>query len=269
MRPSASRTPTPAAARAALALVVKGRSGKGGYSREQFGPAWVDINRNGCDTRNDMLIKDLTDREMSGRCKVLAGTLHDPYTARTIRFVRGGASEVDVDHLVSLSDAWQKGARAWPYAKRVAFANDPINLQPTDASANRQKGDSDTASWLPPNKAYRCSYVARQVAVKKKYRVWVTAAERNAMLAVLRRCPDQVLPSPGSQPTIASNTGGPPPSARTTSPPRFVGSGGGTDPRFRTCGDANAAGYGPYYRGKDPEYAWYQDRDRDGIVCER
>jgi len=256
------------ASRAVLALVVKGRASKTGYSRAQFGAAWVDVNRNGCDTRNDMLIKYLTNRVMSGSCKVLSGTLHDPYTATTIRFVRGGASEVDIDHVVALSEAWQKGAAAWPYAKRVAFANDPLNLQPTDASANRQKGDSDAASWLPPNKSYRCAYVARQVAVKRKYHVWVTWAERHTMLDVLGRCPNQALPRPGAQPTIASNTGGPPPGERTTSPPKSSGSGGGTDPQFRTCGDANAAGYGPYYQGKDPEYAWYTDSDHDGIVCE-
>ncbi len=255
---------------AVLALKVRGRSAKTGYDRDKFGPSWVDINRNGCDTRNDMLIKYLTNRDMSGSCKVLAGTLADPYTATKIRFVRGGASEVDIDHLVALSDAWQKGAAGWTYAKRVAFANDPLNLQPTDASANRQKGDSDTASWLPPNKPYRCAYVARQVAVKTKYKVWVGSAERDAMLRVLYNCPNTPLPKPGSQPTIASNTGGPPPGSVPAPAPAKppAPSGGGTDPDFGTCAAAKDAGYGPYVSGSDPEYDWYTDRDSDGIVCE-
>ena len=171
---------------------MKGRAPKTGYSRAEFGNAWVDIDRNGCDTRNDELRLRLTHKKMSGKCKVLSGDLADPYTNTTIHFERGGASEVDVDHLVSLSDAWQKGAAKWPFAKRVAFANDPLNLEPVGASANRQKGDGDTATWLPASKAWRCDYVARQVAVKAKYQVWVTAAERVAMAQVLKKCPGTV-----------------------------------------------------------------------------
>ena len=106
--------------------------------------------------------------------------LADPYTASAIRFERGGASEVDIDHVVALGDAWQTGAQQWSFDRRVRFANDPLNLLAVDASANRQKGDSDAASWLPPNKAFRCAYVARQIAVKRRYRGWVTPAEHDA-----------------------------------------------------------------------------------------
>jgi Protein of unknown function (DUF1524)/Excalibur calcium-binding domain/Protein of unknown function (DUF2510) len=277
--PSARSTPTkkPAATGSAIRAVeklpVKGRAPKTGYDRAEFGSGWVDVDRNGCDTRNDMLTTELYDKTMAGSCKVLAGTLDDPYTRTTIRFEYGGPSEVDIDHLVPLSDAWQKGAAPWPFAKRVAFANDPLNLQPSDAGANRQKGDGDAATWLPPNKSYRCDYVARQAAVKTKYKLWVTAAEKEAMLRVLATCPDQKLPKPGPQPTIASNTGGQAPTkqpaAPTTPKPKATAPTAKTDPQFRTCGDANDAGYGPYYEGQDPEYDWYQDRDQDGIVCER
>jgi len=197
-----SATPTTAttgasggAVAAVLALPVKGRAPKTGYARAQFGAAWIDVDHNGCDTRDDMLIRDLTARVMSGSCRVMSGTLADPYTGKTILFVRGGVSEVDIDHMVALSDAWQTGAATWLVTKRVALANDPLNLQPTDSSANRQKGDSDAASWLPPAVAYRCTYVARQAAVKRKYGLWVTAAERSAMLLVLARCPGQRLPA--------------------------------------------------------------------------
>jgi Protein of unknown function (DUF1524)/Protein of unknown function (DUF3761) len=142
---------------------------------------------------------------MKNACKVLAGTLApDPYTGTSIRFVYGGASEVDIDHVVALSDAWQKGAASWPAGKRLALANDPLNLLAVDASANRSKGDGDTATWLPANKSFRCTYVARQVTVKGKYAVWVTPAERDAITRVLSTCPSMGLPGPGSAPTVAA-----------------------------------------------------------------
>ncbi|MET9378393.1 HNH endonuclease family protein [Streptomyces sp. NPDC002992] len=176
-------------------LTVKGRAPKTGYEREKFGKAWVDVDGNGCGTRDDILKRDLTDvRFKEGRCKVASGTLaDDPYTGNRVDFVRG-RSKVDIDHLVALSDAWQKGAQQWDAEKRRRFANDPLNLLAVEASANRRKSDGDAATWLPANKAYRCTYVAAQVAVKKKYGVWVTRAERDAMKKVLGGCPDQRLP---------------------------------------------------------------------------
>ncbi len=180
---------------AVAGLTVKGRAPKTGYSRELFGQAWFDADRNGCDTRNDVLRRDLVDRQMKNWCKVLAGTRSpDPYTGRTIRFVIGGPSEIDVDHVVALADAWQKGAATWQPGTRVAFANDPLALLAVDAHTNRSKGDGDAATWLPPNRPYRCAYVARQVAVKAKYRLWVTASERDAMVRVLSTCPRMPLP---------------------------------------------------------------------------
>ncbi len=186
----------PASALTAVAgLTVKGRAPKTGYSREQFGQAWFDADRNGCDTRNDILRRDLVDRQMKNWCKVLAGTSSpDPYTGRTIRFVIGGPSEIDVDHVVALADAWQKGAATWQPGIRLAFANDPLALLAVDSGTNRSKGDGDAATWLPPDRPSRCAYVARQVAVKAKYRLWVTAAERDAMVRVLSTCPAMPLP---------------------------------------------------------------------------
>jgi hypothetical protein len=176
-------------------LTVKGRAPKTGYEREKFGKAWFDVDGNGCGTRDDILKRDLTDvRLKEGRCKVASGVLaDDPYTGNRVDFVRG-RSKVDIDHLVALSDAWQKGAQQWDAEKRRRFANDPLNLLAVEASANRRKSDGDAATWLPANKAYRCTYVAAQVAVKKKYGVWVTRAERDAMKKVLGGCPDQRLP---------------------------------------------------------------------------
>ncbi|MCH0564319.1 MULTISPECIES: HNH endonuclease family protein [unclassified Streptomyces] len=192
-----------AALTAADSLTVKGRAPKTGYDRSRFGTPWADTDSNGCDTRDDILKRDLKDvRFTGGDCKVSYGVLEqDPYSGKEITY-RRGRSQVDIDHVVALSDAWQKGAKYWDAAKRIALANDPLNLLAVDASANRGKGDGDTATWLPPNKAYRCTYVAAQVAVKKKYELWVTAAEQAAMKKVLSGCPDQALPS-GGNPTSA------------------------------------------------------------------
>ncbi|MGW3266835.1 HNH endonuclease family protein [Streptomyces sp. NPDC001056] len=188
---------------AAEALPVKGRAPKTGYSRERFGSAWADTDANSCDTRDDILKRDLKDvRFTGGRCKVSYGLLDpDPYSGKEITY-RRGASKVDIDHVVALSDAWQKGARYWDASKRIALANDPLNLIAVDAGANRGKGDGDAATWLPPDKDYRCPYVATQVAVKKKYALWVTSGEKAAMEKVLAACPDQKLPS-GGNPTEA------------------------------------------------------------------
>jgi hypothetical protein len=194
---SAPDAPHGSALAAANALTVKGRAPKTGYSREQFGPAWADVDHDHCDTRDDILKRDLTQRSYRSDtkdCIVTGGTLADPYTGRRIVYKRG-ASKVDIDHTVALSDAWQKGARTWSKDRREDFANDPLNLLAVDASTNRGKGDGDTATWLPPNKGYRCSYVARQVAVKKKYGLWVTSAEKNAMRKVLDTCPKQPMPA--------------------------------------------------------------------------
>ncbi len=249
---------------AVAALTVKGRAPKTGYSRDQFGQAWFDTNRNGCDTRNDILRRDLRSRQMKNDCKVLAGTLApDPYTGTSIRFVYGGASEVDIDHVVALSDAWQKGAARWPAGKRLALANDPLNLLAVDSSTNRSKGDGDTATWLPPYQAFRCTYVARQVAVKGKYGVWVTAAERDAMTRVLATCPSMRLPEPGSAPTVAvlpSTPAQAAPAPVNVAPPA-------SGVYYANCTAARAAGAAPIMRG-EPGYASKLDRDNDGIACE-
>ncbi len=183
----------------AQALPVKGRAPRTGYDRAMFGPAWTDVDRNGCDTRNDILRRDLVSQVLKDGthgCVVASGTLEDPYSGRSIAFVRGQgtSSAVQIDHVVALSDAWQKGAQQWDAGTREAFANDPMNLLAVDGPLNAQKGDGDTATWLPPNKPFRCTYVARQVAVKHAYGLWTTAAERDAMVRVLSTCPSEPLP---------------------------------------------------------------------------
>ena len=179
-------------------LAVKGRAPKTGYERDRLFGTWADPDRNGCDARNDVLARDLTNEVVdSDGCKVLSGKLIDPYSGLAISFVQGrGTSQlVPIDHVVAVSDAWQKGAFKWDAIKRVNFYNDPLNLQATQMKLNSQKGDGDAATWLPPLKSYRCMYVARQIAVKAKYSIWVTTAEKNAMKSILAKCPNQLVPS--------------------------------------------------------------------------
>ncbi|MGY1821217.1 GmrSD restriction endonuclease domain-containing protein [Geodermatophilus sp. SYSU D00079] len=236
-------TAPPGSALAVLGEVaVKGRAPSTGYERDRFGDGWVDVDHNGCDTRNDVLARDLTG-ETTRNCVVLTGTLDDPYSGRTIEFRRGQdtSDDVQIDHVVALSDAWQKGAQGWDAARRTAFANDPLNLLAVDGPLNMQKGDGDTATWLPPNRSYRCAYVARQVAVKSAYGLWMTRAERNAAATVLSDCPGEPLPGGGA------------------APPGEVG--------YADCGAVRAAGAAPIRRG-EPGWRDTFDGDGDGVGCE-
>ena len=181
------------------AQVTKGRAAKTGYTRDQFGPAWADVDRNGCDTRNDILKRDLSNevfKEKSNPCVVLSGKLVDPFSGETINFVRGSVTsmEVQIDHVVALSNSWQTGAFKLPADQRKALANDPLNLLAVKGKLNSQKGDGDAATWLPPLKSFRCDYVSRQIAVKMKYKLWFTAPEKEAMIRILKSCPEKALP---------------------------------------------------------------------------
>ncbi|MFC6706205.1 HNH endonuclease family protein [Flexivirga alba] len=191
--------PTTARTLALLAkLPVKGRAPKTGYDRKQFGVRWSDdvdvsLGHNGCDTRNDILRRDLSDitlKPIAHGCIVLTGVLVDPYTGTRISFHRGvGTSNaIQIDHVVALSDAWQKGAQQLSPEQRQDFANDPRNLLAVSGRANDQKRDGDAATWLPKNKSYRCTYVAKQVAVKSAYHLWVTKSEKEAITRVLGKC---------------------------------------------------------------------------------
>lgn len=169
-------------------LEVKGRAPKTGYTRKQFSNGWGKID--GCSVREVILARDLSAEKVGEGCKVLSGVLQDPYTGQTIHFQRGEktSSKVQIDHVVALSDAWQKGAQNLSAVDREKLANDPLNLLASEGQANQNKGDSDASTWLPPNKDFRCQYVARQIAVKKKYHLWVTDAEKQASANVLEKC---------------------------------------------------------------------------------
>lgn len=247
-------------------LPVKGRAPMTGYDRSRFGVAWEDVDGNGCDTRSDMLRRDLVERVMRDRCVVLSGILYpDPYTGRGLNYVRG-RSVVDIDHVVALGNSWATGAQQLTYDQREQLANDPLNLLAVSASANRQKQDGDAATWLPSNKGYRCAYVARQIAVKAKYRLWVTKAEKAAMERILSPCPAQRVPTDATLPDPAPWTGG------SASGSSSSASSSTADPvRYANCTAARAAGVTPIRRATDPTlYAVnrHMDRDGDGVACE-
>lgn len=192
VQPAPSIGPKGLALAALDTLPVKGRAAKTGYSRDQFGTGWSETN--GCSTRNIILNRDLSDVVIDEECRVVSGVLLDPYTGSMVVFDRAQSDAVQIDHVVALSDAWQKGAQQLTPAQREQLANDPLELLAVDGSANQQKADSDAASWLPSNRSFRCEYVARQIAVKQKYALWVTEAEMLAMRTVLDSCPLQALP---------------------------------------------------------------------------
>lgn len=175
-------------------LEAKGRAPKTGYERAKFGEGWQ-VDDIGCSVRNAILKRDLEQAEVDERCRVQKGLLQDPYTGRSIIFTRGQqtSDDVQIDHVVALSNAWQTGAQFLTPEQRILLSNDPLNLLAVDGIVNQQKSDADAATWLPPNKPYRCTYVARQIAVKYRYNLWVTPAEKEAMKQVLLQCPEQAV----------------------------------------------------------------------------
>ena len=196
----ATRAPAsrPGGAMIALAtLQVKGRSG-GRPAQDAFGPLWYDADQNGCDTRDDVLRRDLDEPRFGpDGCTVQAGTLHDPYTGDTLTPDPGieFGLEVEIDQVVAIGDAWATGAGGLTAQQRLAFANDPLNLLAVSEGTRAGKRDLDAAGWLPSNGSLRCGYVARQIAVKASYRLWVTPTEKTAMRKILAGCPGQALPT--------------------------------------------------------------------------
>ncbi|MFW0182859.1 GmrSD restriction endonuclease domain-containing protein [Rothia sp. CCM 9417] len=304
----ASDTKVGPTAQAALDLLntleVKGRAEKTGYDRALFGQSWADTDRNGCDTRNDILRRDLTEIKVkpgTNGCKVLSGVLKDPYTGKTISFTQGkdSSNAVQIDHVVSLSDSWQTGAKDWDSVKREKFANDPANLLAVDGPANEQKGDSDAASWLPANKDYRCTYISKQIDVKAKYGLWVKQAEKDAMIQVLEKCGAKATPKPSPTPSTESPAKKeesapvreeapvvkeePAPVVEEAQPEPVVEEPVPAQPAplyqppaepapaavyYKNCSAAKAAGAAPIYAGQ-PGYGSHLDRDGDGVACEK
>lgn len=276
-------------------LKVKGRAPKTGYDSDLF--KWrSDADHNGCDTRNDVLRRDLRDLTLKAGtkgCVVIAGDLTDQYKGETYAFDRS-PNNIDIDHIVARSNAWQTGAASFDADTLKEFGNDPLNLLAVSSSLNRQKGDGDAATWLPPAKSFRCEYVSRQIAIKHKYELWVVNAEKSAMQRVLDACADEPAfaqevswlepgqgrgvttteeeqTKPGSGTSSESSSGGGsesgPAGASGTTEKSKSGSSGSGSVHFKNCTAARDAGAAPVHRG-DPGYASHLDRDGDGVGCE-
>lgn len=169
-------------------LAVKGRAPKTGYERSKFYGTWPIVD--GCNLRQKIIKREFGEKAVMNGCDVVGGEYVEPYNGDLRKF--NSKSEISkgiqIDHVVALSDAWQKGAQELSDGRRYELATDPLNLIAADGPANMQKGDGDAATWLPKNKEFRCEYVERQIKVKKKYDLWVTEAEKNAMRQVLEKC---------------------------------------------------------------------------------
>mgnify|MGYP001092140895 FL=1 len=192
-QPAGPVTPEAEQAIAALEQIPIALPDQTPYDRRQFGQAWADVDRNGCDTRNDVLRRDLVDTTLkpgTRDCVVLTGVLHDPYTGKTIDFTRGqGTSElVQIDHVVPLAWAWRQAAADWTEEKRQQLANDPLNLLAVDGPTNTSKSDQGPALWMPPSEGYHCSYVERFVQVLDSYDLTVTTEDHAALQSELSSC---------------------------------------------------------------------------------
>ncbi|MBQ6510599.1 HNH endonuclease [Candidatus Saccharibacteria bacterium] len=175
-------------------LEIKGRAPKTGYVRSEFYSSWPTID--GCSLRQRIIKREMGDTAVistENNCDVISGEFDDPYTGEHKVFSQKSdfSSGIQIDHVVALSDAWQKGAQYKTADERYALATDPLNLLAVDSSANQKKSDGDAATWLPSNKKFRCQYVARQVSVKYKYGLWVSQAEHDMIQQVLEKCPNE------------------------------------------------------------------------------
>lgn len=240
--------------RQAVRQLPEAREVRSGYDRDKF-RLWVDADGDCRDTRDEVLA-DESLVPVSG-CDVQRGRWRSWYDGRSYR----RSSQLDIDHLVPLAEAWDSGARRWNAVTRERYANDlrdPRTLVAVSASVNRSKGDQDPAEWLP--RLAKCRYLRDWVAVKIRWSLTVDRAEKRALTRRAGHCANQVIrvrtARIGRHTSGGGTAGG--------------GTGGATglDPRFATCTEAEAHGYGPYYQGVDPEYAWYRDADGDGEVCE-
>jgi hypothetical protein len=275
-------------------LTVAARGTMSDYDRDGLFGGWVDADGDCQDTRQEILQRDLDDVVSADGCTVDSEVLDpDPYTAATIDFVRGPAtsSDVQIDHVVSLGNAWITGARRLAPDRRVELANDPLNLLAVDGPTNQAKSDEAADGWLPPNVDFRCEFVALQVAVKAKYDLWVTAPEKAAMTEVLAGCPEQDVPvgavpediavsAPepvAAAPTPVHHTSEPAPVEEDAEPVPVAPAASAPEPTpaapaapaggFATCAEARAAGAAPLRAGS-PGYAPRLDRDGDGVACE-
>ncbi|WP_409472400.1 HNH endonuclease family protein [Streptomyces sp. HC307] len=186
--PTASAAlPTPvsgATARSYLAQLTVATEDRTGYNRDLF-PHWITISGS-CNTRETVLKRDGSGVVTDSACAATSGSWYSPYDGATW----SAASDVDIDHLVPLAEAWDSGADSWTTSRRQSFANDltrPQLLAVTD-NVNQSKGDQDPATWMPSRTTYRCTYVRAWVQVKYYYGLSVDSAEKSALQNYLAPC---------------------------------------------------------------------------------
>lgn len=233
------------------------------YDRDYFGAGWE--TENGCSTRQWVLIKEARRGSDSG-CRVRHGFWISSYDGRRTR----DPSNFDIDHLVPLGEAWVSGASRWSAGTRQRYANDlgySGTLRAVSATSNRSKGDADPASWMPPRAIHRCKYIGTWIAVKYRWHLTIDPAERAVLARYVKQCgrkSDVPIP-PRARVRISKRPIG----GRRPSRPHSGGKHSSSrDRRYATCAEVKARGLGPYVKGRDREYDWYTDRDRDGRVCE-
>ena len=239
-------------------LQVVEESFSSSYKRSAF-RHWIDADSNRCDTRREVLALESKKRTS---CKTLSG---GRWVSAYDNSKTTNSSSFDVDHMVPLKEAWESGAYSWDSATRTSFANDLTyehSLIAVSARSNRSKSDRDPNNWMPPATSFHCQYVGRWIAVKHRWSLSVDSAEKNFLSGKLASCGSAADVAPPPKATVAI---GPAPVVTPSPTPTQAG----THPKFSSCAEAARNGYrGPYVRGVDPEYAWYQDRDKDGSVCE-
>ena len=227
-----------------------------GYVRSKF-RHWIDVDKDSCDTRNEVLISESKEAvKLGSKCTLKSGT----WTSKYDNVQVSNAKDLDVDHMVPLKEAWQSGAFNWNEATRTAFANDldfAGSLIAVTAKSNRSKGDKDPNRWLPTQKSYRCEYISNWIAVKYRWSLSMDTSEKNFLVSEVKNCGSKANVAAPKRATVVISTPTPTPT------PDEV-----NDARYSSCTAAKAAGFGPYRKGIDPEYSWYIDRDADGIVCE-
>ena len=232
-----------------------------GYQRNFF-TLWIDSDHDGCNTREEVLIAEAASTpSRNSACTLTGGKWFSAYDGQVFT----SASSLDIDHMVPLEEAWASGAYKWTSATRTAYANDlgyPRSLIAVSAGSNRSKGSDDPWLWMPTRTSYRCQYIDDWVAIKYRWNLAVDTREKQDLVTKLRSCTGRTMVMKPLRATVRMGSSPAGSSSGSSS------SNTGTDPRFSSCANAKAAGYGPYFRGRDAEYSWYRDGDSDGIVCE-
>jgi hypothetical protein len=250
--------------RAAVSSLPVAKETPNGYAREKY-RLWIDADGDCQDTRDEVLAAE--SRTPVSGCDITHGTWFSYYD----RVTWTNSADVDIDHLVPLKETWDSGASRWTAETRARYANDlgdSRTLVAVTDNVNQSKSDRDPAEWLPTYD--KCRYVREWTAVKLRWGLRVDAAEKAALVAVARGCTDVGLAvTKAKVNTVKPTSGGGTGTGGADHHGGGTGSGhGALDHRFAYCYEVTAAGLGPYYQGRDPEYAWYTDGDSDGIVCE-